>query len=274
LLGHIEDTMRFYHPRCIDRAGGFFHFFQDDGSVYDTTLSVWTGTPGSFTNVACNDDVSAGQFTQSLVSFLATAGTKYYIMVAPFGPPDPIADQAGGKTVLNASNGAPSSLSASPISQTVAAGSSATFTITDVGVISYTLTCSGLPKGAACPAVTVSANSTASLVITTTSRTSSLPSSRPTGRIHLDLWPETLAMLGILICALLAFRKHRVLSLIPVSALALLLLLVVGCGSSPGSSGGGGTPNPNGTPVGSYTITVTGTSGATTLTTNVTLTVN
>ncbi|MES2105422.1 MAG: AGE family epimerase/isomerase [Pseudomonadota bacterium] len=37
LLAHIAHTMRFYHPRCIDPSGGFFHFFMDDGSVYDAT---------------------------------------------------------------------------------------------------------------------------------------------------------------------------------------------------------------------------------------------
>ncbi|MET3132971.1 mannose/cellobiose epimerase-like protein (N-acyl-D-glucosamine 2-epimerase family)/sugar/nucleoside kinase (ribokinase family) [Oxalobacteraceae bacterium GrIS 1.11] len=36
LLGHIAHTMRFYHPRCIDPSGGFYHFFMDDGSVYDS----------------------------------------------------------------------------------------------------------------------------------------------------------------------------------------------------------------------------------------------
>ena len=30
-----RDTMAFYHPRCIDPAGGFFHYFKDDGTVYD-----------------------------------------------------------------------------------------------------------------------------------------------------------------------------------------------------------------------------------------------
>jgi mannose/cellobiose epimerase-like protein (N-acyl-D-glucosamine 2-epimerase family) len=35
LLEHIRRTMAFYHPRCIDPAGGFFHFFKDDGRVYD-----------------------------------------------------------------------------------------------------------------------------------------------------------------------------------------------------------------------------------------------
>lgn len=36
LLAHIQETMRFYHPRAIDTGGGFFHFFCDNGSVYDT----------------------------------------------------------------------------------------------------------------------------------------------------------------------------------------------------------------------------------------------
>jgi mannose/cellobiose epimerase-like protein (N-acyl-D-glucosamine 2-epimerase family) len=35
LLSHIAHTMRFYHPRCIDPTGGFYHFFRDDGTVYD-----------------------------------------------------------------------------------------------------------------------------------------------------------------------------------------------------------------------------------------------
>jgi mannose/cellobiose epimerase-like protein (N-acyl-D-glucosamine 2-epimerase family) len=37
LLQHIEHTMAFYHPRAIDHAGGFYHFFKDDGTVYDAT---------------------------------------------------------------------------------------------------------------------------------------------------------------------------------------------------------------------------------------------
>lgn len=35
LHAHIAHTMAFYHPRCIDPNGGFFHYFRDDGSVYD-----------------------------------------------------------------------------------------------------------------------------------------------------------------------------------------------------------------------------------------------
>jgi mannose/cellobiose epimerase-like protein (N-acyl-D-glucosamine 2-epimerase family) len=32
---HMRDIMAFYDSRCVDPAGGFFHFFRDDGSVYD-----------------------------------------------------------------------------------------------------------------------------------------------------------------------------------------------------------------------------------------------
>lgn len=35
LRAHIADIMAFYHPRAVDPAGGFFHYFRDDGSVYD-----------------------------------------------------------------------------------------------------------------------------------------------------------------------------------------------------------------------------------------------
>jgi mannose/cellobiose epimerase-like protein (N-acyl-D-glucosamine 2-epimerase family) len=37
LRDHIAKTMAFYHPRAIDPAGGFFHYFRDDGTVYDTS---------------------------------------------------------------------------------------------------------------------------------------------------------------------------------------------------------------------------------------------
>ena len=35
LRAHIADTMAFYHPHCIDPAGGFYHYYKDDGTVYD-----------------------------------------------------------------------------------------------------------------------------------------------------------------------------------------------------------------------------------------------
>jgi len=35
LLQHIRHTCSFYDPRCTDPSGGFYHFYKDDGSVYD-----------------------------------------------------------------------------------------------------------------------------------------------------------------------------------------------------------------------------------------------
>jgi mannose/cellobiose epimerase-like protein (N-acyl-D-glucosamine 2-epimerase family) len=35
LRSHVDRTLAFYHPRCIDPAGGFFQYFKDDGTVYD-----------------------------------------------------------------------------------------------------------------------------------------------------------------------------------------------------------------------------------------------
>lgn len=49
------------------------------GSNYDTVLSAWTGTQGSLTSVACNDDFNGAQ---SKITFPAAAGTTYYFMAA------------------------------------------------------------------------------------------------------------------------------------------------------------------------------------------------
>ncbi len=34
LLDHVRSIMAFYHPRCIDPKGGFYHYFKDDGTLY------------------------------------------------------------------------------------------------------------------------------------------------------------------------------------------------------------------------------------------------
>jgi mannose/cellobiose epimerase-like protein (N-acyl-D-glucosamine 2-epimerase family) len=35
LLRHIQHTMDFYHPRAVDPKGGFYHFFKDDGTIFN-----------------------------------------------------------------------------------------------------------------------------------------------------------------------------------------------------------------------------------------------
>jgi len=37
LRSHIAQTMAFYHPRAIDPNGGFFHYFKDDGTIYNSS---------------------------------------------------------------------------------------------------------------------------------------------------------------------------------------------------------------------------------------------
>jgi hypothetical protein len=51
------------------------------GSDYDTVLSVYTGSRGALTPVACNDDA---QGVQSAVRFDAVAGETYFLMVGNF----------------------------------------------------------------------------------------------------------------------------------------------------------------------------------------------
>jgi hypothetical protein len=57
------------------------------GSNYDTTVSVYTGTPGALTRIACNNDYFNGTSSSlpSRVAFSAVAGTTYYIMVGSVG---------------------------------------------------------------------------------------------------------------------------------------------------------------------------------------------
>ena len=66
------------------------------GSGYNTTLTVVTGSPGSFTLIACNDDSGiSGSEVQSQVTFNATAGVTYYFMVGSKAT-------GGGNLVFNA----------------------------------------------------------------------------------------------------------------------------------------------------------------------------
>ncbi len=52
------------------------------GSNYDTVLGLFTGAPGSFASVACNDDANGAQ--TSSIQFDATAGTTYYFVVGSY----------------------------------------------------------------------------------------------------------------------------------------------------------------------------------------------
>lgn len=64
------------------------------GSDYDTVLSAYTGSCGSLTEVACNDD--SGDGLQSQITFDVKAGTTYLIEVTDFGD-----TPGGGLLVFN-----------------------------------------------------------------------------------------------------------------------------------------------------------------------------
>ncbi|MEZ4514062.1 MAG: AGE family epimerase/isomerase [Chloroflexota bacterium] len=38
LTAHIQSTLNFYLPHCVDLNGGFFHHFRDDGTIYNHTI--------------------------------------------------------------------------------------------------------------------------------------------------------------------------------------------------------------------------------------------
>jgi hypothetical protein len=76
--------------------------FDTFGSSFDTLLSAYTGTEGSLTQVACNDD--ANSTPQSQVSFDVTSGTTYHFMVGGCCRPD---DGTSGDLVVHADVTAP-----------------------------------------------------------------------------------------------------------------------------------------------------------------------
>jgi hypothetical protein len=55
--------------------------------AYDTTLSVYSGTRGALTQIACNDD--SNNTLQSRVRFDAVAGTTYFFAVSSLFPVSP-----------------------------------------------------------------------------------------------------------------------------------------------------------------------------------------
>ena len=71
--------------------------FDTFDSSFDTLLSAYTGTEGSLTQVACNDD--ANNSLQSQVSFDVTSGTTYHFMVGGCCRPE---DGTSGDVVVHA----------------------------------------------------------------------------------------------------------------------------------------------------------------------------
>lgn len=71
------------------------------GSDYDTILGVWSGSPGSLTNVACNNDYEG---TQSKVSLRVTGGVDYYVGIFQNSNTINLLTANGGTLYLHAEN--------------------------------------------------------------------------------------------------------------------------------------------------------------------------
>jgi hypothetical protein len=104
-----------------------------EGSDYDTTLAVFSGSPGALTFITCNDDAVA---VFSKVAFTAEAGTQYFIMAGTCcgGAPGDVGP--GGNLVLSAFEAPP------PVTVTVAVKSTGTVTKGGTATVSGVVTCS------------------------------------------------------------------------------------------------------------------------------------
>jgi uncharacterized protein DUF6299 len=90
-LNTAEATTAADDPDCAGRSHTVWYVFTPAsdvevsantfGSDYDTTLSAYTGARGALTQIACNDDSGS---LQSRISFAATGGVTYHLMVGSF----------------------------------------------------------------------------------------------------------------------------------------------------------------------------------------------
>lgn len=73
LRDHIAQTLNFYHPRAIDPRGGFFQYFKDDGTIYDTRHRHLV----SSTRFVFNYAMAAREFASSDYRDAARHGLRY-----------------------------------------------------------------------------------------------------------------------------------------------------------------------------------------------------
>jgi len=243
-----------------------------------STLNIASiGIDGDFALVSssCSGAIAASATCSFSVSFTpSAAGTRTGSAIINSNAP-------GTNVVILSGSGADFAITVSPGSQSVTAGSSATYTLaatssggTFSGAIN--LSCGGLPEDATCsftPAA-VNAGSSTKLVITTkASQTAALRATPARGSAALlALWMH-LGSMGAFGLFFLggADGKKRAKSVLFLLAILLLVGFAASCGGS--STGGSKTTTVPGTPTGSYHVTVIGSAGTMTHATSVTLTV-
>jgi len=260
LVGNFGDgVLNAYSP-----AGIFMDSVRDSGGNVITNLSLWDlvfgggGSAGDANTLY----LTAGGMNEAQGVFASLLPTQ----------------ASGGNTP-------DFSLSASPNSATVTAGSSSSFTVnvtpTNGFKSAVSFSCSGLPTGAKCSfstqGYTPGGTTTPMLTITTTARgmTASVPVSGPASRSGFTSpLPISLALgfVGLLLAWLYREKFESrvgfstVLRAGHLAVVLLFLFLAAGCGTNNSKTAG--------TPAGTSTVTVTGTSGTLSQSTTITLTVN
>jgi Bacterial Ig-like domain (group 3)/FG-GAP-like repeat len=165
-------------------------------------------------------------------------------------------------------------LTASPTTQTVNAGSSASYTISVNPTNGYngtiTFSCpASLPTGVTCvlPSPMAPPYTPATLVIKTAAPTSamSVPANVNPNAGGSNLWASLggLGMVGMILVGDWKKRNRRRMAIVLTVLTVAMILALVGCGGgSSSSSGGGGGGGTGGTPAGSYKVQVTATGTA------------
>lgn len=264
-------------------VGSFFAYQLSDGS--SANMTDFTGEMTYTGLESCGQGCSAyhytltGSFSGQDSRGRAVVGSTLQDIIINHSRGNSARDTGGTTTMAISAASAPAApsltISAASAPPAISAGQTANVTINATGnalAAPVTLSCLGLPAGAACsfapPSLILGTGSASSILsISTTARTSA--AHRHGNLLQLSLLP------GLGIVLVLPGRRRLLLA----AVLGLLVLIWIGCGGVTGTATGT-TNSPSapsssgGTPAGVFQIAVTGTSGSATSSTSFTLVVN
>jgi hypothetical protein len=267
IAGLSPTTLNFTSQLVGTTSGPKAATLSNNGSVALGISSV--AVTGDFVQTNnCEPSVASGASCTINITFApASAGNRTGTLTIMDSAPD------APQSLSISGAGADFSLSSSQTPATIAAGQTASYTlsISPVGGFSQavSLTCSGAPSEATCSVMpsTVTpdgsnpSSATVTLATTSRSRITWWPDiagrGRPNPSVRFAFWG--IAFLALVTIAVSA-RRRKGSSVIILSILTVVLLLwavALSCGGGSAGGGGSGPRNP-GTPQGTYTLTLTG----------------